>query len=301
MLGPWPGPAGHFSARLRRPRCPRRRARTMARPRRPAARWQRAAPRRCIVARSRRMTCRATRTGGSPSSAPRMRSRATRGRPACCPASRCTCTSRRRRASSGPPPSASAGTAATWPAGSGGPRRCAGTGRRRAGSPARPGPCTPPGAATLTVPTDDWPAGAYLIRLDADNGAQRYVPLTVRSASTAGKVVLKQAVPTWQAYNTWGSYDLYLGPGGYADRSLRRSAWTGPVTSTARTCSWCTSASWSTSPSGSGLPLAYLTSMDIASDPTLAGRRQRADLARPRRVLEPAGARASSPRPATGA
>ena len=61
----------------------------------------------------------------------------------------------------------------------------------------------------VEVPTDDWPAGAYLLRLDADSGAQRYVPVTVRSASTAGKVVLKACVSTWQAYNTWGGYDLY--------------------------------------------------------------------------------------------
>ena len=73
---------------------------------------------------------------------------------------------------------------------------------------------------SLTVPTHDWPAGSYLFRLDAHSGGQRYVPVTVRSASTAGKVVLKNAVPTWQAYNTWGEYDLYLGPGGgYSDRS----------------------------------------------------------------------------------
>ena len=25
---------------------------------------------------------------------------------------------------------------------------------------------------------------------------------------------------TWQAYNSWGGYDLYTGPGGYNDRSL---------------------------------------------------------------------------------
>jgi hypothetical protein len=73
----------------------------------------------------------------------------------------------------------------------------------------------------LRVPTDDWPAGAYLLRLDADSGAQRYVPLTVRSGVTAGKVVLKSCVQTWQAYNTWGGYDLYKGPTGeYANRSL---------------------------------------------------------------------------------
>src|SRR6266700_2507969 len=42
----------------------------------------------------------------------------------------------------------------------------------------------------LHVPTHDWPAGAYLLKLDADSGAQRYVPVTVRSPSCAGKVVL---------------------------------------------------------------------------------------------------------------
>ena len=71
------------------------------------------------------------------------------------------------------------------------------------------------------VPTEGWPAGAYLLRLDADSGAQRYVPVTVRSASTAGTVVLKSCVQTWQAYNMWGGYDLYQGPSGsYDERSL---------------------------------------------------------------------------------
>ena len=71
-----------------------------------------------------------------------------------------------------------------------------------------------------TVPTDGWPAGSYLLRLDAHSGAQRYIPLTIRSPDTAGKVVLKNCVATWQAYNTWGGYDLYAGPGqDYATRS----------------------------------------------------------------------------------
>ena len=47
----------------------------------------------------------------------------------------------------------------------------------------------------LDIPTHDWPAGAYLLRLDADSGAQRYVPLTIRSPGTAGAVVLKSSVP----------------------------------------------------------------------------------------------------------
>jgi len=119
---------------------------------------------------------------------------------------------------------------------------------------------------TLTVPTDGWPAGAYLIRLDADNGAQRYVPVTVRSSSTAGKVVLKQAVPTWQAYNTWGNYDLYLGPGGYADRSYvvsldRPGDFDGAYLFMVYERKLVNLAE------RLGLPLAYLTSMDIASNP----------------------------------
>src|SRR6266851_5389125 len=78
-------------------------------------------------------------------------------------------------------------------------------------------------APSLTIPTDDWPEGCYLLRMDADSGAQRFVPVTVRSLSTAGKIVIRNAVATWQAYNPWGGYDLYHGPGGladYANRSL---------------------------------------------------------------------------------
>ena len=71
------------------------------------------------------------------------------------------------------------------------------------------------------MPTDDWPEGSYLLRLDAESGAQRFVPLTIRSAGTAGKVVLKNAVATWQAYNGWGGYDLYHGPGGINDGGFR--------------------------------------------------------------------------------
>ncbi|TGB12309.1 hypothetical protein E4099_11370 [Streptomyces palmae] len=74
---------------------------------------------------------------------------------------------------------------------------------------------------TLTVGTDGWPEGAYLLRLDADSGHQRYVPFVVRSDRGAGRTVLMHAPATWQAYNTWGGYSLYEGRGGaYAYRSL---------------------------------------------------------------------------------
>ncbi|GIH70032.1 N,N-dimethylformamidase beta subunit family domain-containing protein [Sphaerimonospora thailandensis] len=74
---------------------------------------------------------------------------------------------------------------------------------------------------SLTVPTDGWPEGVYLLRLDADRGHQRYVPLVVRSASGAGKTVLVHATGTWQAYNRWGGHSLYFGGDGrYESRSL---------------------------------------------------------------------------------
>ncbi|MBA3905522.1 MAG: hypothetical protein H0X35_02375, partial [Pseudonocardiales bacterium] len=70
-----------------------------------------------------------------------------------------------------------------------------------------------PWTPSLTVDTTGWDPGDYLFRLDAP-GAQRYVPLTVRTPSNVGRVVIINAVTTWQAYNRWGGYSLYKGPDG---------------------------------------------------------------------------------------
>ncbi|GAB3447284.1 hypothetical protein GCM10027517_30870 [Phycicoccus ginsengisoli] len=76
---------------------------------------------------------------------------------------------------------------------------------------------------SLAVTTQGWPEGTYLLVLRA-GGRARYVPVTVRSADTTGRLVLVNAVSTWQAYNAWGGYSLYHGPGGAtANRSLRVS------------------------------------------------------------------------------
>ena len=118
----------------------------------------------------------------------------------------------------------------------------------------------------VEVPTDDWPAGAYLLRLDADSGAQRYVPVTVRSASTAGKVVLKAAVSTWQAYNTWGGYDLYIGPGqSYANRSLAVSL-DRPYDLNGADMFLTYERNMVVLAEALGLSPAYVTGMDIAAD-----------------------------------
>lgn len=124
---------------------------------------------------------------------------------------------------------------------------------------------------STTVDTTGWPEGSYLLRLDAANGAgQRYVPVTVRSAVTAGKLVVVNAVATWQAYNTWGGYNLYNGENGaYATRSLVVSCdrpyheydgaglfmvYETPLIALAERL---------------GLPLAYATSTDLAGQPDL--------------------------------
>jgi N,N-dimethylformamidase beta subunit-like protein len=120
---------------------------------------------------------------------------------------------------------------------------------------------------SLTVPTDDWPPGAYLLRLDAHSGAQRYVPLTVRSADTAGRVVLKNGTSTWSAYNTWGGYDLYNGPTGqYADRSLVVSL-DRPYDREGAYLFLVYERKLINLAERLGLPLAYLSSVDIATDP----------------------------------
>jgi hypothetical protein len=80
------------------------------------------------------------------------------------------------------------------------------------------GPTDAPSAPwkrTLTIATRGWLAGDYLLRLDAGSPWMRqFVPLVIRSTSFTGRVVLIVPDTTWQAYNYWGTYSLYLGPDG---------------------------------------------------------------------------------------
>ncbi|WP_327093225.1 N,N-dimethylformamidase beta subunit family domain-containing protein [Nonomuraea sp. NBC_01738] len=115
---------------------------------------------------------------------------------------------------------------------------------------------------SLTVDTKGWQEGAYLLRLDASTGGQRYVPVTVRSASTAGKVVLVNAVTTWQAYNRWGGYNLYEGPGGFAQRS-RQVTFDRPYDTSGARLFLDMEKDAIEVAERSGVPLAYLTSLDL--------------------------------------
>ena len=124
---------------------------------------------------------------------------------------------------------------------------------------------------SVTIPTHDWPEGSYLLRMDSEAGAQRYVPVTVRSASTAGKIVIKNCTETWQAYNTWGGYDLYNGPGGVADYNNRSFAVSldRPYDMNGAHMFLWHEQKFIALAERLGRPLAYVTSMDIDGDPKL--------------------------------
>jgi hypothetical protein len=122
---------------------------------------------------------------------------------------------------------------------------------------------------SLTVPTDGWPEGAYLLRLDAGSGAQRFVPITVRSATTAGRVVIKNAVETWQAYNTWGGHSLYEGPAGDYESRARAVSFDRPYDRNGAYLFLVYEQKLISLAERLGLPLAYLAGTDIAADPRI--------------------------------
>ena len=95
------------------------------------------------------------------------------------------------------------------------------------------------------------------------------MPVTVRSASTAGKIVIKSCVQTWQAYNLWGGYDLYKDTAGaYSNRSLVVSL-DRPYDSNGADYFLTYERNVVKLAEHLGLNLAYVTSMDIAADPHL--------------------------------
>ncbi|MCL4422300.1 MAG: hypothetical protein M1115_03885 [Actinobacteria bacterium] len=74
--------------------------------------------------------------------------------------------------------------------------------------------------------TSAWVQGDYLLKLIGSQGQQSYVPLTIWDPNSHAAYVIMAAVLTWQAFNPYGGYDLYLGgpPGlkGYPDPDRAR-------------------------------------------------------------------------------
>lgn len=78
-------------------------------------------------------------------------------------------------------------------------------------------------APSVTLSTTTWPEGDYLLKLVASSGLQSWVPLTVRDDASTSAFLLVNAVTTWQAYNLYGGYDLYLGKAGKGTNYPNRS------------------------------------------------------------------------------
>jgi hypothetical protein len=125
-----------------------------------------------------------------------------------------------------------------------------------------------PWQPSLTVPTTDWPPGSYLLRLDASTGVQSYVPITIRSPSVAGRVVLVSAVTSYQAYNGWGAYSLYGGPGRTFANRGRRVTFDRPLSYNHGAGAYFQlELPLVAFAERLGLPLAYITSIDLDLDP----------------------------------
>ncbi|NKQ52860.1 hypothetical protein HFP15_08195 [Amycolatopsis sp. K13G38] len=129
-----------------------------------------------------------------------------------------------------------------------------------------------PWQPSLDVPTAGWRPGDYLFRLDGDNGAQQFVPLTVRSPDNRGKIIVVNAVTTWQAYNSWGGYSLYDSPSGRKAERSRAVSFDRPYQAKDMQGAGdflFFELPFLTFAERSGLPLGYATDADLHADPHL--------------------------------
>ncbi|HLW01574.1 MAG TPA: N,N-dimethylformamidase beta subunit family domain-containing protein [Ktedonobacterales bacterium] len=62
----------------------------------------------------------------------------------------------------------------------------------------------------LAIPTS-WVSGIYLVKLVSSQGYLRYTTFTVRNDANQAPILVQSSVLTYQAYNDWGGYSLYLG------------------------------------------------------------------------------------------
>jgi hypothetical protein len=131
-------------------------------------------------------------------------------------------------------------------------------------SPRRTRTVVAPWHSSLSVSTRGWAPGVYVFKLVASTGWQAHVPLVVRSRSTKGKVALMAPVATWQAYNDWGGYSLYHGPTG--DRRSWAVSQNRPYPAPGAKQMLFGAMPVVVHAEQLGIPLAYLTNMDLAAD-----------------------------------
>jgi hypothetical protein len=119
---------------------------------------------------------------------------------------------------------------------------------------------------TATVRTAGWLPGSYLLVLTA-GGKGHYIPITVRSADFAHRLVLVSETTTYQAYNQWGGYSLYKGPDdSFGDRAYEVS-YDRPYDGNGAVKLLAFEIGPIQQAEKLGLPLAYTTSWDIDQHP----------------------------------
>lgn len=119
----------------------------------------------------------------------------------------------------------------------------------------------------VTVDTTGWTPGFYVLKLRPRAGHSYQIPYVVSSPTADGKVVLVAPVTTWQAYNIWGGYSLYDGPPG--DRRSHAVSFDRPYSGVLGANDFRTAVvPIVLAAERLGVPLAYLTSVDIHADAT---------------------------------
>ncbi|HEY7417112.1 MAG TPA: N,N-dimethylformamidase beta subunit family domain-containing protein [Ktedonobacteraceae bacterium] len=63
---------------------------------------------------------------------------------------------------------------------------------------------------TLMIPAT-WVSGIYVVKLISSQGYMRYTLFVVRNDASRAPILFQSSVLTYQAYNNWGDYSLYLG------------------------------------------------------------------------------------------
>lgn len=136
--------------------------------------------------------------------------------------------------------------------------------------PVRTGTVTAHWQPTVTISTRGWPAGGYLLKLRSSTGGASFVPLVVRAASAAGRVVLISPVTTWQAYNMWGGRDLYQGKDGTFDTRSRAVSFDRPYQAGAGAADFIRGELAVVAEAERlRLPLDYVTDIDLEQSPHL--------------------------------
>ena len=77
---------------------------------------------------------------------------------------------------------------------------------------------------SLTIHTNqNWFPGDYLLLLTGTGHQQSYIPITIKQVNSNSAYLVINSVTTWEAYNTYGGYSLYLGPTGASSRATKVS------------------------------------------------------------------------------